>query len=416
MPPTHNHLDVDFIRRCFPTFTTPLAAKTAFFENAGGSYVAGPVLDKLMSFYQHNKVQPYGYADILNKAGKQMDKGRQTMADLLGVDSSTITLGPSTTQNINTLAFACASLAGKNSEIIVTDQDHEANIGAWERLCRRTGATLKVWPVDPDNGELNIEHFLQLLTPATIIVSMTHSSNIIGTINPISEVISHCRPQGTKVVVDGVSYAPHRWPDIPELQPDAYCFSTYKTFATHLGVMYTSADFRSQLDPQCHYFNQQYAQKTLDGAGPDHASIAALDGLGDYFNNSYTHHFGPSDITLYEKAQSVSALMHAHESELCETLLNAFTDLPIRIIGRESHHGREANIAIASKHCTSSDLSRALAKQDIAAGHGHFYALRLLQKVGIKDTDDGVLRISFAHYNTPEDVERVVTTLRTALQ
>ena len=108
--------------------------------------------------------------------------------------------------------------------------------------------------------------------------------------------------------------------------------------------------------------------------------------------------------------------MHAHESELCETLLNAFTDLPIRIIGRDSHHGREANIAIASKHRTSADLSQALAKQDIAAGHGHFYALRLLQKVGIKDTDDGVLRISFAHYNTTEDVERVVTTLRTALQ
>ena len=141
----------------------------------------------------------------------------------------------------------------KGSEVIVTDQDHEANIGAWQRLCERTGAKLKVWPVDATNGELDIEQFLNLLSPATAIVCLTHSSNIVGTINPIEEVISHCRPQGTRVVVDGVSFAPHQWPDIPALLPDAYCFSTYKTYATHLGVMYTSADFNAQLDPPVSY-------------------------------------------------------------------------------------------------------------------------------------------------------------------
>ena len=102
-----NHLDVDFIRSCFPTFKQPLAAKTAFFENAGGSYVAGAVIDKLTHFYTHNKVQPYGASEILNTAGEQMDAGRQTMADLLGIDSSDLTLGASTTQNFNTLAYAC---------------------------------------------------------------------------------------------------------------------------------------------------------------------------------------------------------------------------------------------------------------------------------------------------------------------
>ncbi len=407
-----NHLDISFVRSCFPTFAEPLAAKTAFFENAGGSYVAGPVLDKLMHFYRVNKVQPYGESEILKVAGTQMDAGRQTMADLLGVPVANITLGASTTQNINTLAFACAPLVSSGTEVIVTDQDHEANIGAWERLCERQGATLVTWPINPQTGELDLNDFSTLLKPNTAIVCLTHSSNIVGTINPVEEVISRARPNGTRVVVDGVSFAPHQWPDLPSLKPDAYAFSSYKTYATHLGVMYVADDFLDTLDPQCHYFNRSYKNKLLDSSGPDHAAIAALDGLGDYFNNSHAHHFGNSDITLYQKAQQVSGLMHAHETDLCKQLLDGINDLPINIIGRNHCEGREANIALTSAKHSSAHLSKALAAKDIAAGNGDFYALRLLEKAGLKDTQDGVLRISFSHYNTTDDVDRVIEVLR----
>lgn len=407
-----NQLDLDYVRSCFPTFEEPLASRTAFFENAGGSYVAGTVLDKLMHFYRVNKVQPYGASEILNVAGKQMDAGRQTMADLLGIASADLTLGASTSQNFNTLALACDGFIGKDTEVIVTDQDHEANIGAWERLCERTGATLKVWQVNPGTAELELASFESILSPETALVCMTHSSNIVGTINPVEKVIELCRSNGTRVVIDGVSFAPHQWPDLPKLAPDAYCFSTYKTYATHMGVMYTSADFRAQLNPQCHYFNRGYPSKLLDGAGPDHAAIAALAGLGEYFDKSHQHHFGQSDLSLHEKALQVSALMHAHETDLCKRLLDGIAGLPIKIIGRDTIDGREANIALVSKEKTSEQLSRHLAKHDVAAGHGHFYALRLLERVAIEDTNDGVLRISFAHYNSISDVDKVVAALK----
>ena len=407
-----NHLDVDFIRSCFPTFNQPLAAKTAFFENAGGSYVAGAVIDQLTHFYIHNKVQPYGASEILNTAGEQMDAGRQTMADLLGIDSSDLTLGASTTQNFNTLAYACEGFVTAESEVIVTDQDHEANIGAWERLCERTGATLKVWQINPQTAELDLTDFEALLSPATAIVCMTHSSNIVGTINPVSKVISLCANNETRVAVDGVSYAPHMWPDLPGLKPDAYCFSTYKTYGTHMGVMYTSKDFRDQLTPQCHYFNRGYAHKLLDGAGPDHASIAALAGLGSYFSDTHQHHFGQSDLSLYEKTLQISSLMHAHETQLCKQLLDGVSQLPLRIIGRNHVQGREANIALTSDKISSAAMSQHLAKKDIAAGNGDFYATRLLGKAGIKDVDDGVLRISFSHYNTADEVDRVIDALK----
>jgi len=407
-----NKLDLDFARSCFPTFKEPLAAKTAFFENAGGSYVAAAVLDKLMHFYLVNKVQPYGASEILQAAGEQMDAGRQTMADLLGVASKDITLGASTTQNFNTLAFACESIVNDQSEIIVTDQDHEANIGAWERLCERTGAKLQVWTINPQSAELEIEDFNALLKPNTTLVCMTHSSNIVGTINPVEEVIKNCRHNNTRVVIDGVSFAPHQWPDIPALQPDAYCFSTYKTYATHMGVMYTAENFRSTLNPQCHYFNRGYASKQLDGTGPDHASIAALAGLGVFFDTMHQHHFGASQASLYDKAQQISALMHAHETELCEQLLQGIKDLPVKVIGRSHTQGREANVALVSSKCSSAEMSQHLANNHVAAGNGHFYALRLLEKAGIKDTEDGVLRISFSHYNSADDVDRVINSLQ----
>ncbi len=407
-----NSLDLDYIRSCFPTFKEPLAAKTAFFENAGGSYVAGAVIDQLMHFYTHNKVQPYGAAEILNSAGHQMDAGRQTMAELLGISSTDLTLGASTTQNFNTLAYACDTLVDEQSEVIVTAQDHEANIGAWERLCQRTGATLKTWQINPSTAELELDDFKALLTEKTAIVCMTHSSNIVGTINPVEQVIALCRQNGTRIVIDGVSYAPHQWPDISTLAPDAYCFSTYKTYATHLGVMYTREDFRTRLNPQCHYFNLGYPSKQLDGAGPDHASIAALAGLGDYFKGAHQHHFGASELSLSEKAQQVSGLMHNHETTLCQQLLDGIADLPLSILGRNHIEGREANIALTSSSMSSADLSSRLADQDIAAGNGHFYALRLLESAGIKDTDDGVLRISFSHYNSNDDVDRVIKCLQ----
>ena len=405
-------LDSEFVRACFPAFAEPLPAKTAFFENAGGSYTAGAVLDKLFHFYRANKVQPYGASEICAAAGAQMDHGRQTMADLLGVSTETVTLGPSTTQNINTLAVACAALVGPGDKVIVSGQDHEANIGAWERLCQRNGGELVIWAVDPQSGELCADALRQLLDARVKILCMTHSSNIIGTINPVREVVDLCRENGVRVIIDGVSFAPHQWPDLAALRPDAYCFSAYKTYATHLGVMYTAPDFGAMLDWQCHYFNRDSPQKRLDTAGPEHAAIAALAGLGAYFAASHRHHFGESNISLKEKTLATSKLMHQHECELCAPLLHAIGQLPLRIIGRNTMENREANIALISQRYSSQQLSEALAKKQIAAGHGHFYAKRLLDSIGLKDSEDGVLRISFSHYNTEQEVTRVIEALR----
>ena len=406
------HLDTDFVRRQFPAFAHPPAQHMVFMENAGGTYPAGAVCDHLMHFYQCNKVQPYGANRLAGAAGEQMDAGRAAIASILNVPAETLTLGPSTTQNLNTLAHACADMLSPDDSIVVSQQEHEANIGAWERLCKQTGAQLLWLPVEAQTGRLQLEQLESLLEQRPKLVCLTHSSNIIGEPQPIQAVARQCREHRARLIVDGVSYAAHGWPDINESGADGYCFSTYKTFATHLGVMYCTPDFLSELTPQCHYFNHHLPAKHLDGAGPDHASIAALAGLADYIDASHAHHFdGAADTSLFDKAQALTVLQQAHEQTLCQTLLEGLSELPLRILGPQIRTERVANFALTSEQHTPEAMARALGEHDIAAGCGHFYAKRLLERIGIADTESGVLRLSFAHYNTEDEVRRAVEVL-----
>ena len=174
--------------------------------------------------------------------------------------------------------------------------------------------------------------------------------------------------------------------------------------------MYVSPDFLEMLDPQCHFFNAYRPWSQLDAAGPDHAGIAALAGLGDYFETLYDHHFEKSDLTLNIKALMVSNLMNSHETALCKLLLEKLTHLPTRIFGKDTIQGREANVALISENHTSARLSTLMGKKGIATKHGHFYAYRILKKMGL-NPDDGVLRLSFAHYNTMNETTRLIDAL-----
>jgi selenocysteine lyase/cysteine desulfurase len=406
--------DVDFARRQFPFFDSNQSHEWAFFDNAGGTFPCRPVIEQLEHFYRFNKVQPYGDNALAIAAGEQMDKGRKVIADLLGVPCSTITIGPSTTQNLNTLSMACAGFLTQKDEIIISEQDHEANIGGWERLAKLTGATLTFWGINENNGELDLSDLEKLLSHNTKIICVTHSSNIIGTVNPIQQIIDMGHDFGAKVVIDGVSFAPHQWPDLSSSKADAYCFSTYKTYATHQGIMYVSPGFLDMLTPQCHFFNAQKPWSKMDSSGPDHAAIAALAGLETYFETLHDHHFEKSDLSLNVKTSMVSELMNGHETSLCSILLERLANLPVRIFGKTSMQGREANIALISKHHTSAELCALMGKKGIATKNGHFYAYRILKKMGL-DPDDGVVRLSFAHYNTMDETTRLINALEDIL-
>ena len=276
------NLDFDFIRAQYPVFTNPDTARWAMFENAGGCYVPRQVSDRLHDFFQYTKVQPYGPFEASIKAGEAMEAGYRAMAGLLNCDPSELTLGPSTTMNFYVLAQAIRPLLVPGDEIIVTNQDHEANIGCWRRLSE-FGAVIKEWRIDPQTGELAVEDLKSLVGNRTRLVCFTLCSNIVGTMNDFKTVCDIAHDAGALAIGDGVSFAPHRVLDVSASGLDLYLFSTYKTFGTHVGVMWGKQSVLDTLEPQGHYFNRNLPHYRFNPAGPLHAEIAALAGIEDIY-------------------------------------------------------------------------------------------------------------------------------------
>ncbi|NOX24274.1 MAG: aminotransferase class V-fold PLP-dependent enzyme [Actinobacteria bacterium] len=402
--------DVRFARSLFPAFEREPSDAWGFFENAGGSYLPAAVLDRYTEFLTDFRVQPYGNNPMARRAGDAMDAGRLTLATMLGVPLDRLTIGPSTTQNLNTLSHAFADTIGPGDEVVVTDQDHEANIGCWVRLCEQTGASLRWWHVDPLTGLLDLTDLDGVITDATAIVAMTHVSNLAGVVNPVESIADRVHAIGAFFVVDGVSAAPHIWPDVETTGADAYTFSLYKTYGPHLGAMVCSERLLNTVTAQSHFFNTGTPWKRLDAAGPNHAAIGALVGLGEFFDTLAAHH-GIDDKTRSVRTRAVSALMREHENTIAQPLVELLLATGTRVVGTADHPAKVANFALAPNKVGASEIVTTLETARIATKADHFYAARLAEAMGIA----GAARISFAHYNTANEVARIVDALTAVL-
>jgi len=404
-------LDVDFVRSQFPAFDHSPARNWAFLENAGGSYVCRQSVDRLHAFMTEYKAQPYGPSWMATRAGEAMDSGYDAIAGILNTPRERLTLGPSTTANFYVLAQALRPGLTVGDEIVITNQDHEANIGCWRRLAE-FGIVIREWRVD-ETGELRLEDLEHLVGARTRVVCFSLSSNIIGTQNPVAAIVAIAKRHGALVVGDAVSFAPHWIPDVETSGLDFFLFSTYKTFATHLGVMWGSEEGLARTTAQGHYFNETKPNSRLNPTGPLHAEIAALAGIAEYINALYGHHYSESEGSLSRRTKAVFGLIKKHEIELTRRLLDMLTGIPgLSVVGRgtESMEIRSSVVSIRSDRIAPAELARRLAQREVAVGAGHFYAPRLLDALGI-DPERGVLRASMVHYNTVEEIDQLADAL-----
>lgn len=401
-------LDPTRIRALFPAFAEPSLAGQAFFENAGGSYTAQTTLDILDHYYRATKVQPYGVYAASEAAGKAMDRAHERIAQALNVSADWIHIGPSSSANTYVLGKAFGDWLKPGDAIIVTNQDHEANTGNWRRLADR-GFEVREWRVDSETGRLSLDALDALLDGTVRLVAAPHCSNIVGEINPIAEIAARVHAIGAVLAVDGVSYAPHGLPDLTALGADIYFFSAYKTYGPHQGVMAIRPDLARALPNQGHFFNDAKLRYRLTPAGPDHAQIAATAGIVDYLEQ--IAQLAPASIVGADPFRRAHAAMRAQEIALATPLLDYLRSRnDIRLIGPSDPTLRAPTISLLHKE-PGIDIARRLARHGVMASGGNFYAVRLLEALGIDPHNHGVLRLSFVHYTTPEEIQQLITAL-----
>lgn len=402
-------LDTKFVRSQFPAFSEPSLEGFAHFENAGGSYACGQVVDQLHRYYRETKLQPYYDFAPSRKAGELMDSARTRMAAWLNVEEDEVHFGPSTSQNTFNVAQALRQHLKPGDEVVVTNQDHEANIGSWRRL-ESAGVVIREWQVNPETAELDPADLDELLNERTRVVAFTHCSNIVGSVNPAKELCKKIHSAGAWAFVDAVAYAPHGMPDVDDIGADLYKFSLYKVYGPHLGVMVMRRHVNETLPNQGHFFNEALSGARFTPAGPDHAQIASVNGVIDYLEAVHDHHF-ESDVDLAEKGRRVHGLFEQREHELVEPLLNFLNDHPkVSIVGKNTVQNRAPTVSFTVSGQSSMDVASKLGKENIGVGVGHCYAYRLIEALGI-NIDDGLVRTSLVHYTSEAEVAGLIETL-----
>lgn len=407
-------LDVEFCRAQFPE----LANGWAYMDNAGGSYVPRSVVERMTAFLTESKNQPWRHTALGRLSGDRLDAAYASIAELINAERDEIIIGPSTTANTYTLAQALRPTLSAGDEIIVSQQDHEANRGAWMRLAE-FGIAVTQWPIDPVSGMLDPGELQRMLSARTKLVCFTHVSNVVGAINPVADIARMAHAVGAMVVVDGVAYAGHALVDVKALDADFYLFSLYKVYGTHQGVLYGKREAIARTRNQKHFFyDDVFTAERLHPAGNQYEAIAAARGIADYFDAVYAHQFRDNEPSLHQRAKKVFELFGGQEQALANALIGGLRQLPgVRVLG--PHTGdrtvRMPTVSFVVAGRTSKSIAEALAASKCAVAFGHFYAPRCVAAQGIENVDDGVVRISLLHYNTLAEVESVVAGLKAVL-
>ncbi len=404
--------DIDFIRAQFPA----LSGNWIYFDNAGGSQILKQVTDRISNYLLNTNVQLGATYEISHWAGERVDQARKSMAQLINArHDSEIIMGSSTSLLIKILSLCLAETFNKNDEIIVTNCDHEANIGAWMSLEKR-GLIIKTWKLNPETFKLELEDLQKLMNEKTRLVAFTHTSNILGTLNPLKEITHFIHQKGAKVCIDAVAYAPHRLVDVTEWDVDFYLFSFYKTYGPHYAMLYGKKSHLLNMPGINHYFiGQDESPLKFQPGNVNYELGYSMLGLCDYLREFASRHADVDKNNLKECAAVSFARFALHEEKLSARLRDFLNSKAgVKIIGEKTpdKNVRVPTISFVVKDTLSSSITGKVDQYKIGIRYGNFYAARLIDYLGLA-RQDGVVRVSMLHYNTLEEVDKLITVFDT---
>lgn len=405
-------LDVDFVRSQFPALTQHWP-DWALMDNAGGSVAPQQVQTRVAHYLRRYMIQLGASYPLSQRATQIVAEAHEFAETLVGAQPGEVAIGPSTTLNAKLLAMALRPLWRSGDKVIVSELDHESNIGPWAALVD-AGIEVLFWRVRPETAALELEDLAPLLDERVKLVAMTHCANVVGRIHDVKAIAAAVHQVGAQLCVDGVAYAPHRLVDVAALDVDYYLLSLYKVYGPHLGLLWGRRELLEAARGQNHYFiDEQQVPYKFEPGNANHELCAGLAGIGDYLGVVDAHHHErPADGSREAFARSFE-LFAAHEATLAERLLRFLREHPkVRIIGPRTSDPatRVPTIAFVVEGRRASEIPPLLEPRKLAIRWGDFYARRGIEALGLSKAD-GVVRVSMVHYNTLDEVDRLVRAL-----
>lgn len=392
------------IRRRFPS----LASGFVFMDNAGGSQVPSSVPDAVQEFMVNSYVQVGASYPASQRATQTVAEAHEMVNTIMGGDAVGRTFfGSSSSTLCQMLADCYANVLQPGDEIVVGESGHEANVGPWAKLEKR-GFTVKIWPANPETGVCELGGLQSVLTEKTKVVAFVQVSNLLGHVEDIQPCIDLAHSVGARVVLDGVAYAPHLPIEVEKWGVDWYVYSCYKVFAPHIGALFGRHEAIAELTGPNHYFlTKDYLPSKFELGGSNPESCAGLLGLKPYLS-----WLAGRDNFDRQTVLDAWRAMETLERPLTEQFLKFLATKPqVRVIGRANADAtRVPTISFVHSKVSTKEIADAALKADIGMRWGSFYSVRLCERLGI-DPSTGVARASFAHYNTAEEVDRLIAAL-----
>jgi cysteine desulfurase family protein (TIGR01976 family) len=410
------------IRRAFPALALEQDGHpVVYFDNPGGTQVPQVCIDAIVRYLTTANANTYGAFLTARRTSAMLAEVHTAMADFLNAaDAREIVFGP----NMTTLTFALSRAIGRTlavgDEIVVTGLDHAANIDPWLVLQEERGAVVRMAEVDLGACTLDMADLRAKITPKTKVVAVGYASNAVGTINDVATIIGWAREVGALSFIDAVQYAPHAPIDVQALGCDFLACSAYKFFGPHLGILYGRLPLLEGIaaykvrpsDPQPPGKWEIGTQNHECLAGLL-ATLHYLAELGRAHLDQYAGRFAGMSGRRLELHAAMAAIQE-HERELVAHLLAGLSALPgVRIYGLTAPGDlprRVPTVALTITGHTPRELAEQLAERGIFCWDGNYYALTLMERLGLEETG-GALRIGLAHYNTVAEIDRLLSAL-----
>src|SRR6266481_600589 len=420
-------LDLSSYRRYFPSLAQVVNGKQAvYFDNPGGTQVAQQVIDAMVSYFREANANTHGAFLTSKRTDLVVAAARSGMADFLHAASpGEIVFGP----NMTTLTFAFSRAIGKTlqpgDEIVVTVLDHDANVAPWLALQER-GVVIRTVDVHPENVTLDMEDMRAKITGRTRLIAIGYASNAVGTINDVATIIRWAREVGALIWIDAVQFAPHGPIDVQMLDVDFLVCSSYKFFGPHLGILYGKTEHLEKFPAYKVRPASDKAPDRWETGTQNHEGLAGLVGVMDYlallgreYSTRYSNALDTDSRTASYtgRQRELKIAMQAitdYERGLSAQLLTGLREIKgIQVYGitdQQQLTWRVPTIACNIEGHSPRELAEQLASSGVFAWDGNYYALGIMERLGLEEKG-GALRLGMAHYNTLNEIDRVLECL-----